>query len=105
MRRKSLFPFVLLLGSCQLFESRDMQPIADLAQQQLQVNRDFAAGWRGVLDKATVDPVLKAQVIAQIQTFEERSQAYAQGLLDFAAKAGKVDWRSLYEQIKGAVKP
>lgn len=96
---------VLLLGSCQLFESRDMQPVADLAQQQYTVNEDFAQGWSAVLQKAQVDAAVKAKLEVQVETFLEKSAGYRDALLEFADKAGQVDWRGLYQQIKGAVKP
>lgn len=97
---------VLLLGfgSCQLLESRDMQPLADAAQVKAKVDADFAEGWRGVLDKATIDAVLKAAMLGKITEFEAESKAHTRAVLDFASKAGKVDWRGLYEQISKAAK-
>ena len=93
---------LLVLGSCQLFESRDMQPLADAAQVKATLDADFAEGWRGVLGKATIEATLKAAMLGKITEFEAASKAHTRAVLDFASKAGKVDWRGLYDQISKA---
>lgn len=105
MRQLAILVLLAAAPSCGWF-TMDARPLAEQTELRRQVDAEFVAGWRGLLNhpKTQIDAGVRAAVEAKIEQFDERSKKFTTTMLDFAAKVGTVDWRKLYEQIREAVK-